>query len=542
MSRWTNRSRGALLLAGVMATAGCLGNIGGSTNTDGSDNPDGLVKTDPTVVPLRALTPFELATTLRDLQQVDVSAIEALQPASVKGNVETLGSQDMVWGGDRADSLERALYDTATKYVNDGSQKACAEQSGTDFSCLKTELQRVLPLLFRRDISDADIEPYVAVASSNASALGRKDAVARAWVSAWMSSDFLYLTNIGEDGSQQLTQNELAGRLAYTLWQSAPDAELLAAAKSGKLASDADIEAQARRMLNDAKGVRGLSRFVQGWAGILNIGSRAKDSPDWNSSIIAQGMGETQQYLETWARSSDRSVRSLLYSPTAYVTPDLANFYGIQYPSGASGYAAVQLPPESRRYGLLTQLTFLGASTATVASSPAVRGHWAIEKLFCQAMGLPDPNTVAAGPKKQPTDSTRDYFERLGTESGCSACHKRLDAPGFPFEIYDGAGKLRLIEQNREVKSNTNLAIGSDIDANYPTEKEFFAAVAGSANVRSCLSTFMTSYALGRPATTDDKPLIDDASKKGEADTREALIAIVRSPSFRKTPSRAASK
>jgi hypothetical protein len=53
-----------------------------------------------------------------------------------------------------------------------------------------------------------------------------------------------------------LASHELAARLSYFLWNSAPDAELLNAAKAGAIAKDPST--QVERMLSDAK----VSRFI----------------------------------------------------------------------------------------------------------------------------------------------------------------------------------------------------------------------------------------------------------------------------------------
>jgi hypothetical protein len=49
---------------------------------------------------------------------------------------------------------------------------------------------------------------------------------------------------------------ELASRLSYFLWSSAPDARLLDAAEKGKLQDPAILEREVRRMLADQRSGR----------------------------------------------------------------------------------------------------------------------------------------------------------------------------------------------------------------------------------------------------------------------------------------------
>src|SRR5262245_43435938 len=63
----------------------------------------------------------------------------------------------------------------------------------------------------------------------------------------------------------QLTQYELATRLSYFLWSSMPDEQLFRCAAEGKLRKPEVLEAQARRMLKDAKARALVENFGGQW-------------------------------------------------------------------------------------------------------------------------------------------------------------------------------------------------------------------------------------------------------------------------------------
>ena len=57
----------------------------------------------------------------------------------------------------------------------------------------------------------------------------------------------------------KVTQFELGARLAWLLWASLPDDQLLDAAQAGQLSTPAQVAAQTRRMLDDPRARAGMA-------------------------------------------------------------------------------------------------------------------------------------------------------------------------------------------------------------------------------------------------------------------------------------------
>ena len=57
------------------------------------------------------------------------------------------------------------------------------------------------------------------------------------------------------------TDYEMAHRLSYFLWNTTPDAELMAAAAAGELTQDAGLEVQVERLLEDVRAREGVATF-----------------------------------------------------------------------------------------------------------------------------------------------------------------------------------------------------------------------------------------------------------------------------------------
>ncbi|MEY4776378.1 MAG: hypothetical protein RL759_891, partial [Verrucomicrobiota bacterium] len=98
-------------------------------------------------------------------------------------------------------------------------------------------------------------------------------AVRRLIARVLVSSAFLYRGEKAAAGEKAAPVNdwELATRLSFFLWSSAPDAELRALAASGKLHEPAVLAAQMRRMVKDAKSERLAREFGCQWLHVRDV-------------------------------------------------------------------------------------------------------------------------------------------------------------------------------------------------------------------------------------------------------------------------------
>ena len=158
------------------------------------------------------------------------------------------------------------------------------------------------------------------------------------------SPNFLYHWEIGPaaptvdpDGLAPLTPWQLASRLASLLWETMPDAVLLQAARSGQLATPAQIGAQVTRMLADDRAANGLFSFHAQW--LFNFGSEARDSakpltssnPLYTESVATSIQAELRRFVSS-VYAGDGTLESLFTAPYTYVNHDLAALYGVPDP------------------------------------------------------------------------------------------------------------------------------------------------------------------------------------------------------------------
>ena len=107
-------------------------------------------------------------------------------------------------------------------------------------------LRGFLPRVFRRAVSDEEVDHYAKIYDRAAEQGDFLAAMKVSLQAAFCSPHFLYL----DAPAGELEDEALASRLSYFLWCSTPDGELLALAAKGELHQPATLHAQVDRLLN----------------------------------------------------------------------------------------------------------------------------------------------------------------------------------------------------------------------------------------------------------------------------------------------------
>src|SRR5437773_7086857 len=135
---------------------------------------------------------------------------------------------------------------------------------------------------------------------------------------------------------------ELATRLSYFLWSSAPDAELRAVAASGKLHKPDVLATQTRRMLRDPRVRRLATEFACAWLHIYDFDElREKSERHFPTFAGLRGaMYEETIRFFTDLFQRDGSVLNILDADYTFLNEPLAKHYGI--PDSVFGSARVE--------------------------------------------------------------------------------------------------------------------------------------------------------------------------------------------------------
>lgn len=528
------RSLMFIALTGVSG-GGCVGHLGGdSGDGTGSRSTVGLV-------PWQRLTNEQYDNTIRDLLGNDARlASKKLSPEGqgTSGFLTTglVGTLDVGRFADVAHTLALA----ATPALVTGKLLPCDPASG-EASCAEAFIRTFGKRAFRRPLDASEIADFVSLYQS-ARAQDSEDFVGalRLVVEAMLETPaFLYLDEpIGEttavDGRIALSPFELASRLSYFLWNTMPDETLFLAAEQGALTTDADVRAQAQRMLADARAKDAIESFHTQWLGLDRVTNLQKQDPMFTEAVKASAAAETRRFVEYVILEGDARLETLLAAPFSFVNADLAPFYGMT----AQG-SELSKRDLVNRWGILTQVSVLATTSSASEQSPIYRGKLIREKLLCNRLPAP-PANVPPLAAPTPGATIRDRYQEHASVSPCKDCHVSMDPIGFGLGNYDAVGKWATKDpQGRDIDvTGTVYAIDGN-DASYEGPKALIQMLVGSKQVQSCVTKKWLRFALGRAETDEDQLSVDRIGQTFDAsghNLRELMLAIAESPSFRFRP------
>jgi mono/diheme cytochrome c family protein len=396
---------------------------------------------------------------------------------------------------------------------------------------------------YRRPVTAAEVARVVTLSKTvRARKLSFERGLQLALQAVLVSPNFLYKVEVDPDpnnpkATRTLNPYELATRLSYFIWSSMPDDTLLAAAESGKLATDVQIEAQVSRMVKDAKSLSLAQNFAGQW---LNLRKAAVVQPDvarfptFNEGLRRAMQQETELYFDRIVRD-DRPVMELVKSDYTFLNEPLAKHYGIPDVTGDS-MRLVKLSPGPRG-GVLGHASVLMLTSNPGRTSPVKRGKWVLENILGTPPPLPPPNVPPlpeeqAGGVARPT-SVRARLEEHRKNPACANCHERLDGMGFALENFDAIGGWR----------DSDSGVALDVTGELPDGSKF-KGVTGlqslliskkQAVVRGMLERLLT-YGIGRGIERYDQCDLDKMtnrtlSKGGRFS--HLLAEVIRSKAFR---------
>lgn len=351
---------------------------------------------------------------------------------------------------------------------------------------------------------------------------------------------FLYRVDLPPAGAAAgavvlLDSYAVASRLSYFLWNSMPDTELFARAQAGKLTEPSDVEAEARRMLADARARPAITDFFGQWLLLAGLDNMTKDPtlfPDYSDALRLSMQTETLKFSEYVMFDADARLDTLLLSPKSFVDGALAALYGL--PS-AQSFTLVDLDP-TQRAGILTQASLLTVTAHNDSTSPTRRGKFVRDRLMCQSPPPPPPNVSFKLPPPKPGESARERYAVHVANPSCASCHTLTDPVGFGFENYDAIGKYRSSDGGKAIDASGQVNASNDIDGPFVGVIELSQKLARSEQVRDCMARQWFRYAQGRNEADGDEASVRVALAAFEAkgsDLRELIVATTLADAFR---------
>lgn len=494
--------------------------------------------------PLTArLTKPQIVNSLQDIFNVvldsDVVALVPRETIDEKGFITLAENQRMEAQHPRS-YAQLAVNAFDKLNINSFSQNlvGCSTLSNT---CLNDLVDELGLRLFRRPLDEIERQHYQDLAAE----LQRFDGINFGDVSGGVvkamiqAPQFIYRTEQErgqEDTARDLSGFELASRLAFFLWQSAPDKELLdfASVVERDGFNNSALDIQVSRMMQDERYARARTTFWQDYtitstAALLEAGEDL--AADLKTSLMAtleraSGLGANPIPLQ-----------KLFSTQQMMLTEALAERLGLL--SQGVGLKPYNTSSTPERMGFLSHPGFM----ANIGSTSFVgRGVVLTERILCREIFDPpagiqdDIDDTAMATESLTPRGAKDYRFNLG--GACAACHRSFEPIAFAFEQFDVLGMHT--EQDSEGRDLFTYGYLQSIDG---TEGPQYDDVAGlmmlleeSDETSRCFVQNMQVFASGRKHMKVDDVGIEAAHARyiDAGGTFDALVkSVALSPEFR---------
>ncbi len=394
---------------------------------------------------------------------------------------------------------------------------------------------------FRRSVTNEEVNRFHALFEAEKKTKPESEAMKTAVAAVLASPSFLFIEANGIPGPEKvapLEDAELATRLAFFLWSSTPDNELLQLAKVGKLRDPAVLEAQTRRLLRDVKSRELSESFAVQWLRLDQLYTSKPDrdlfqsfysGPQGKSTLHGAAMVEALLLFET-VLAEDRSILDFITPEYTWLNPSLAKLYNIPLGEDAAETASsgdgnrelkkkndagshwrrVNLS-DANRGGFMAMAAPMVVTSLPFRTSPVKRGAWLLETIFNRPPSEPKVAFAIENDTKEAAQqmSIREKFEAHRSKAACYSCHIRLDPPGFALQRFDPIGAW---DAGADAKSEWQ---GRPFDG--PAGFKGLIAQDPHEFTRGFIEHLL-SYAINRPLEIYDMPTVETIEQAAKAD------------------------
>lgn len=418
------------------------------------------------------------------------------------------------------------------------------KSSADELLCARTIISTLARKAYRRPITNTDIKELLGFYKTGRDE-GSFDSGIRTVVQALLSSpEFIFRfervpAGVMAGTNYRITDLELASRLSYFLWSSAPDDRLITLASQGRLKEPAVLEREVRRMLADRRSQSLATNFAAQWLTLQNLRDANPDLllyPNFDKALARSMRRETELLFESIMRE-DRPLLDLLTADYTYVDGRLARHYSIPNVIG-NRFRRVAVADENRK-GLLGHAGILMLTSLANRTSPVKRGKYVMEVLLGAPPPPPPPDVPTlpensegrTGHVAMPL-SVRERMEQHRKNPNCAGCHRLMDPIGLALENFDALGVWRTKDSGFQIDPRGQLLDGTRLDGPASLRK---ALLQREDQFVRTFTQRLLAYGLGRVVDFRDMPVVRSISRDASAGNyrfSSFVLGIVKSAPF----------
>lgn len=469
------------------------------------------------------LTTEQYQRTIRDVFGAGIKLKEnKVAPGVRDEGLLAIGARKQTIGSAAMEQYEELALDIARQVVEPRRRSmllGCAPKSekAADPACAQAFFRRVGLHLFRRPLTDPELQMFVASHVAAAGTLKSFDAgIVAGLTQMLVAPEYLFRVEYTEPdparpGFRRLDAYGMASRLSFFLWDSPPDAELLAAAQGGKLQTPDGLRHEVERMVASPRLEQGMRAFFSDMLGFDQFATLAIDTtlyPRFTKNVLEDADEQTLRTIVDHLLVRNGSYGDLFTTPNTFLTPALAALYGVPLPrsqelGGAVPWVAYRYPDGDPRVGLLSHASFLSLNSHPGTASATLRGKALREKLLCQKVPPPPGNidfSLVTNVDNAELKTARKRLTAHSEEAMCAGCHKIMDPMGLALENFDAAAGFRTHEHGERIDV-TGALDGRKFDG----LRELAAVLKASPVANNCVITRAYTYGTQRKPTRDEK-------------------------------------
>ncbi|WP_292926900.1 DUF1592 domain-containing protein [Novosphingobium sp. PASSN1] len=413
------------------------------------------------------------------------------------------------------------------------------KRAAEEAPCARRIIGALAQRAWRGPVSAAQLAPLLKIFEGERAAAGFESGVEAAIEALLVSPRFLFAVEAPPSAAPagsaaQVSDYDLATRLALFLWSSIPDDRLLLLAGQGKLHQSAVLGGEIARMLADKRAGALTENFAGQWLYLRNLDQQRPDItafPQFDVPLRAAMAAETRMFF-AHVLSANRPVTDFIRADYTFLNERLARHYGIAGVRGPA-FRKVVLSPDLPRGGLLGQASILTVTSYGNRTSVVKRGKWILDNLLASPPPPPPADVPALKAEHDGKRLTaREQLELHRANPACASCHQRMDPLGFALENFDAVGAWRNEDAGQVIDAGAVLADGtafkgfSGLQQILLDRRKDFA--------RAFTERLMT-YALGRGLGPQDMPAVRAIAREAAKDdwrVQTIIRGIVMSPGF----------
>ena len=321
-----------------------------------------------------------------------------------------------------------------------------------------------------------------------------------------LSPEFIFVVERGETGpfdtnatEQQLSQYEIATRMALFLGGTLPDEQLRADADAGLL-TDVEVRLEhADRMMDSETGRAQFTKLVRTWLGVDEAIAGSTEVEVVNA------------FIEAWFLN-EGSFSELYQSPVK-----------VKHVSGIE---------TTEPMGVLGLRGFIASHTLAPTPSFITRGVFVVEQLLCEALPDDIPDDALDAGALTPLQ----VFEEHAKQS-CATCHKVFDNYGAAFQQFDSETSL-FDPASQDFGTSFDLFDIGDVTQTVSTLDDLSFSLGASTRASNCMAELWYRHSLRRNIDLNGKDdwelqqLMSDWNESDEKSMKALLRSIVASEFF----------